>query len=357
MAAANEQTPASWQDQFRDARDHTPVLPWHYTVKGWLRRSETSVLYGPSNSGKSALVGHLGHCIVSGKPFFGARVRKGIVVHVAAESPASVLDRMQAYDIRNVAAAAYFVSTGAVDLSNSSAVETFLRNLKSIIRDMAQEIVLIVIDTLARSVGATDENSAAAMTEIAQTVERIALEIDTHVMLVHHTGKDVDRGSRGSSALRGAVDTEIFLQPRDGGAVALIQDKQRTMPKSASVQFALETHVLGEDEDGEDRTTVRAVELQGEPEEAGKDKRRKTGLDRRTAVLTALHVLRLSLGAGKPITTQELLASIPPEVFAGVAEANRPRTLTRILEDLANAASPLIEGGKGTWRLCAAKGS
>jgi RecA-family ATPase len=57
-------------DLYRDARHHRPRLVWNYAAKSWLRRAETSVLFGPSNCGKSALVCHLGHCIVTGSNFF-----------------------------------------------------------------------------------------------------------------------------------------------------------------------------------------------------------------------------------------------------------------------------------------------
>ena len=142
---------------YRDARAHQPDLVWNYAVKGFLRRAETSVLFGPSNCGKSALVGHLGHCIVTGAPFFGAKVRQGLVVHVGAEAPAAVLDRMQAYGIQHDATTCpYVVRMEPVDLSVPAAVDGFILDLKKLYQDYRQKIVLIVFDTLARSIGTPD---------------------------------------------------------------------------------------------------------------------------------------------------------------------------------------------------------
>lgn len=346
-----------WRGQFRDARDHDPVMVWNYAAKGWIRGGECSVLYGPSNCGKSALVCHLGRCIVTGRPFFGTRVRQGVVVHVGAEAPESILDRMRAYDIHDPAAAPYLVRRAPVDLSNQDEVQGFMRNLEEITEDTGQPIILVVFDTLARSMGQADENDASAMTEIARMAELVARSVGTHVMLVHHTGKDHDRGSRGSSALRGAVDTEICLRPQDDGSVVVTQEKQRTMMKGRSVRFTTESVVLGQDEDGEDRTTVRAVEMSGDwaMDASGSSGRR--ACDPRSAILTALHLRGLKGGRSRePFDAAEILAELPERVFGGAVRDSRLKSINRILTDLVKEQEPPVEGKPGAWRLRPAGG-
>ena len=60
----DEQDIPRWETCIRPVADHIPSLEWNYAIKGWLLRRETSLLYGPSNVGKSALVCRLGCCIV-----------------------------------------------------------------------------------------------------------------------------------------------------------------------------------------------------------------------------------------------------------------------------------------------------
>lgn len=289
-------SPLNFDDLYRDARTHRPDLVWNYAIKGWLRRAETSVLFGPSNCGKSALVCYLGNCIVTGTPCFDARVRQGIVVHVGAEAPASVLDRMQAYDLGNVPTAApYIVRMEPVNLSEPTQVDQFVAELRRLRQDFGEEVILIVFDTLARSIGAVDENCASTMTGVANAAERIARQINAHVMLVHHTGKDADRGGRGSSALRGAVDTEISLTPLKGAVVRVAQEKQRTMPKADASFFQTKSFVLGLDEDGEDRTTVMSVECQ-KPSEKEDDGKSALASKYDTAVLSCVFARRRGSG-------------------------------------------------------------
>ncbi|MGK7752169.1 MULTISPECIES: AAA family ATPase [unclassified Roseovarius] len=352
MTNIQDQDIPEWENCIRSAADHSPSLEWNYAIKGWLLRNETSLLYGPSNVGKSALVCHIGNRIVTARPSFGARVKPGLVVHVAPEAPASVLDRIHSSDTTPAERQNYLVCGQALDLSNFKAVASFVEFLKGVMRDTGEDIVLIVFDTLARSIGLLDENCAASMTQVVQTAEWIAKSLNAHVMLVHHTGKDVDRGGRGSSALRAAVDTEICLKlGKSEGSVAVVQDKQRTQPKLASVHFRIEKTVLGLDEDGDERTTAHAVETSAPTfEKAPNPKRAENGraMAVRIALQTRGMLRELALA---PFKTADLAATLPPELFAGVAPENLNRTINRILGDLANADNPIVTGSGGVWTL------
>ena len=210
---------------------------------------------------------------------------------------------------------------------------------------------MVVFDTLARSIGSVDENCAGAMTGIADTAGRIARELDAHVMLVHHTGKDAERGGRGSSALRGAVDTEISLCPASGAVVRVVHEKQRTMQKGEVRFFGTESFVLGQDEDGDDRTTVMAVESSKPPEKDSTDNR-SAASKYETAVLTALHIRRLMGARGTdPFKARAILQSVPPEIFEAMSDENRMATIRRVLTRLSEQKSPVIEKAGKEWRL------
>ena len=75
-----------------------------------------------------------------------------------------------------------------------------------------------------------------------------------HVLLVHHTGKDTERGARGHSSLRAAVDTEIEIS-RSGNESVVKTKKQRDLEGDGRPAFTLETVVLGIDDDGDEVTS------------------------------------------------------------------------------------------------------
>lgn len=74
----------------------------------------------------------------------------------------------------------------------------------------AQPLDMLVIDTLHTATAGADENSAKDMGIVLQLVQRAARELGCAVILVHHTGKSGET-ERGSSALRGAMDTMIHI--------------------------------------------------------------------------------------------------------------------------------------------------
>jgi energy-coupling factor transporter ATP-binding protein EcfA2 len=308
-------------------------LKSNYAIKGWLKKGETSVLFGPSNVGKSALVGMLACALVKGRPLFGARVCYSGVVHIAAESPSSVLERSAAYPFREDDAP-YLVRESAVNLSDHGAVAQLETELQEIAARARIALGLVVFDTLARSIGIADENSASDMTRIADAAQKLARKLNTHVMLVHHTGKEAERGSRGSSALKSAVDTELSLARQKDGTIVLRQEKQRTMRVETPGAFRTEAVELGRDEDGDPVTTVRAVEVAPSSEDvatAPHDRSR----ERRAAVLTALGLLRARGARGDDtVSAKTLVDALPGELFEGLKPESRVKAVRRILAEL-----------------------
>lgn len=248
-------------------------------------------------------------------------------------------------------AAPYLVRRIGVDLSSEEDVDKFLVEVEKLAEKSDYEVVLIIFDTLARSIGTLDENCSRSMTGVAETAEHIAAETGAHVMLIHHTGKDAERGGRGSSALRGAVFTELSLKP-DGTAVVIAQEKQRTMAKALPVQFKTVPVVLGKDEDGEDRTTAHIVELAGKVEGARKPERGKESSGCDVAVLTALHIRgMMSKRSAQPFRPRDILSTLPSEVFGRIALDSQVKRVGRALEKLADRPQPLVKKVEQGWCL------
>lgn len=68
-------------------------LDWNYLVDGWFLGSEASIVYAPSNLGKSTFVIDLASAVVSGRDWHGYATRRGSVLYVAAESAISIIER------------------------------------------------------------------------------------------------------------------------------------------------------------------------------------------------------------------------------------------------------------------------
>jgi hypothetical protein len=125
-----------------------------------------------------------------------------------------------------------------------------------------QDFSLIVVDTLAMTMGAGSENDGADMGQYIKNIMLLKSIFNCHVMIIHHSGKDRGKGARGHSSLRAAVDTEIEVKA-DGLMRVATAHKQRDLENGKKVAFSLMGVQLGFDEDGDPITScvVKPEEL------------------------------------------------------------------------------------------------
>ncbi len=203
------------------------------------------MLYGPSGTGKTFYALHLAHCVASGKPFDELKVRQGVVIYVSAEGTGSIGARLAV--IGPDRSESLKVLSLAIDLQSNDVDLTAISTLaKEIVEGSGKEAVLVVIDTLARSFGGGDENAAAEMNKVLSRITALKEELDTTVLIVHHTGKDAERGARGSSALRAGIETELEMKSKDG-LVHVRATKQRDLDGYWNHCFEIVPVELGQD--------------------------------------------------------------------------------------------------------------
>jgi hypothetical protein len=224
------------------------VLTSNYMIKGWLDRNCLSMLYGPSNAGKTFVALDIAMHIAAGELWRGLRVNGGPVLYIAAEGGAGIRNRLAAIkrERPEMASAPFTLLPVGVDLHGQG-------DALAICEIMPDEApALVVVDTLARSMGAGDENTAKDAAMFVRNCDLIREATGAHVMVIHHTGKDEDRGARGSSALRAAVDNEIQVTSE----WAILSRKQRDQEPPEPLHFKLRSVTLGMDEDGEPVTSA-----------------------------------------------------------------------------------------------------
>ena len=83
---------------------------------------------------------------------------------------------------------------------------------------------------------AGDENSAQDMGQAIKSMDRIRDVFKCTVMPIHHSGKDRDRGARGSTAMIGAVDVSLRVD-RQESIVAVLTEKQKDAEAHKPMRF------------------------------------------------------------------------------------------------------------------------
>jgi hypothetical protein len=244
-----------------------PILTANYLIKGWLGCGQMSVMYGPSNVGKSFAALDMAWHVASGEMWHGFRVSGGPVLYLATEGGSSFHNRLtalaQKYERTDVP---LYIRPSPVDLLRPNADLAEIIALVAEIKEASgQECVQIVVDTVSRAMAGGNENGPEDMTAFISNVDAMRADTGAHCMLVHHSGKDVAAGARGHSSLRAATDTEIEMElSREDGLRFARATKQRDMETGAEFAFKLDVITLGVDQDGDDVTTCVIEPVQGD---------------------------------------------------------------------------------------------
>lgn len=211
------QKPAATEPPFRFvAANEMPVKPVAWLVRQYIEEDALAVLYGPPGKGKSFFALDVSCCIASGQPFHGHEVKSGAVFYIAGEGHNGLARRLRAWAKLNDAGAPplLFMSEAPTDLACATKANQVAEAVQQLADRTGTQPVLIVIDTLARNFGG-DENSATEVGQFVRHADALRRHWKATVLIVHHSGKDGDRGARGSSALKGAADAEYEVSRND----------------------------------------------------------------------------------------------------------------------------------------------
>ena len=226
-------------------------------VEGVLTAGDGSVWYGDSNTGKTFVLVDLGASVARGVPWMGKRTEPGMVVYLAAESPASVRSRLQAYQKHHgVRVPNFAIVQSPIDLFDGEAdTDKVIQVVRQLEQQRGMKARLIVGDTLARLSAGANENAGQDMGLVVRRFDRIRSECKTHFALIHHSGKSAAAGARGWSGVRAAVDTEIELSDSPSGKCIEITKQRDLSTKGERIGFKLEPVTLGLSKWGEPATS------------------------------------------------------------------------------------------------------
>lgn len=241
-------------------------------LEGVLTVGAASILYGDSNSGKTFAAVDMACAVACGGEWMGRRTEPGLVVYLAAESPASVRSRLQAYQqhygrrVPDFAIVANPVDLFASDADTTAIVQT-VRELE---RRRGKPARLVIGDTLARLSAGANENSGEDMGLVVKRVDAIREQTGAHFLLIHHSGKNAAQGARGWSGIRAAVDTELEVTDSPQGRCIEVTKQRDLNSKGERIGFRLEPVTLGTTKWGTPATSCIVVAADAPAKAQGK---------------------------------------------------------------------------------------
>jgi hypothetical protein len=295
-------------------------------IGGLIDAAAISVVYGASGCGKTFIALDLAAHVALGWKWRERKLKKGTVVYLAAEGGLGIEERLTAFRLHfdvDVVGVPMHVIAEPIDLCHSADDAVLLIQRCEALFPVA----LIVIDTLSRVMAGGNENAPDDMGKFVANCDRIRLATGSHILIVHHTGKDDSRGARGHSLLKAAADTEIEVHKDKASGIATAEvTKQRDHRVGDTFAFCLMPVQIGHDDEGEPITSCAV-----EPVEASALKRttsRKLS-DRQRLALDALAECGVTLGEDAPASFGLPARTIVVALAAWRDELYRLRVLDR----------------------------
>lgn len=196
------------------------------------------MIYGESGSYKSFLALDMALCLSFGIPGqWGAPPVKNDVLFLAGEGPVATAKKrwpawMEWQDIQFRNDHRFLIKDRVPFYTDSDAWE----HVKADLAELNAKPALIVIDTLTRLITGLDENSAKDASMITNFMEQLARYYECFVLAIHHTGKDQNKGARGSSAFYANMDTVISTKLKIGGTEFRVR-KQKDADVSDEISY------------------------------------------------------------------------------------------------------------------------
>ncbi|WP_426615403.1 AAA family ATPase [Bradyrhizobium sp. McL0616] len=249
-----------------------------HIIKGIFAYDETSAWVGPPGSLKSALLADAAVAIASGADWFGHRNKCPTgVIYFALERADLVRRRLLAIaKSKGIERLPIAVVPAVIDLVRPDSVRRVLDTIADVEAEFygpdydsegarTRGAGVLIFDTWAKLVaaGGGDENQAKDQGAIFANLQRIKnVTGGPHVALIGHTGKEAERGPRGSSAIVGDVDMLVTISGEDIKTATI--SKANDAPEGPLFSFKSKVHEFGLDEDG-DPITVNIVETADAP--------------------------------------------------------------------------------------------
>ena len=211
-----------------------------YLVPKLILEGSLVAIYGQKGQGKTHYTLALALELARGGEWNGYKLKARPVYYLVGEGSSAVVERLEAWEQFHGEELPDNFETGhlqpAPQLTDVEQIEAFIELLK---RRKWKEGALIILDTFQTATIGLDEISGKDMGVAIESLKAIGREAGATIAIVHHAGKQLDRGQRGHSSLGASVETELEIR-QDNKAIVAKVAKMRTAPDGHEHTYRLD---------------------------------------------------------------------------------------------------------------------
>ncbi|SFO96889.1 AAA family ATPase [Hydrogenimonas thermophila] len=274
--------------------------PPKWLVKGIIPNQGLIEFFGASGSFKSFIVLDIGYCISTGISWHGHEVKQGNVVYFAGEGHHGLISRVNALQRHyGKPPDGFYRSEKPINLSDEKELQEISEYLKQI-----GNIQLVIIDTLHRNSGESDEDSAKDFAKVLKNIDKYLAPYAKVIMWVHHTGHGTKERSRGTSARYASLDACYLIKRDDDSNIiemkcTKMKDAEEPKPMMFEME-SIETELINPDTNEQIRSLVPV-----KTDKTGSTTKDKPLTKRQKDVLSALRLAIKNDGRELPAEIKE----------------------------------------------------
>lgn len=195
--------------------------PVKFLIRNWIQENTVSLIVGPSNAGKSAVVLDM-LCTMAAESsehdspytvWINQKAKRRNVLYIAGEGIDGVVSRVAAWEEQHGLSVRGHMVFKEEAFKFMSPESSWYRLGETIIQ---KNIDVVVFDTLAMMMTGMEENSNDDMGRVVSWLQNLQANTGATILLLHHTTKSTENVTpRGASALTGAVASQVLVQQRD----------------------------------------------------------------------------------------------------------------------------------------------
>lgn len=232
--------PATFELLDMDALENMPPPSW--LIDEMIPDHGLAILYGDPGGGKSFIAIDMGLRLAFGLDWHGIKVKQTGVLYIAGEGARGIGKRVKGWRKHHAlegADAPFLLLPVAVQVLNADERTKLIHTINLAKERAGSEIGLVVIDTVSRALAGADENAQNEMSAFVDACAAVQRHIGGAVIGVHHSGKDKDKGMRGSTVLLGACDSSIRIT-KEEQLVTIKTEKQKDAEEAAPIYMKMQ---------------------------------------------------------------------------------------------------------------------
>lgn len=217
-----------------------------------------SIIYGEPGAGKSFIALDMALRLALGTDWHGLKTKRTGILYIAGEGVRGIGKRVEGWarfhDV-SIDELPFVVIPVAAQLLDPAERARLIRTIDAVKARLDFDVGLTIVDTVSRSIAGQDENGQETMSAFVKACDDIKMHTGGAMIGIHHSGKDKERGMRGSTVLLGACDASIRLTKAER-IVTLAFEKQKDAEEQPPIYFELERFAWSEEGHEDELTTL-----------------------------------------------------------------------------------------------------